>query len=147
MALAWSAPIVGWAVSVVSAYLIALTAPTTNGWYWDIQVVHIIGLLVLTFFLAFTRGPLVRLPLVWLCTVAIFVLTAPDDGKVGWAVGSTFLAVVTALIRGLLRVSTKPRASTEETELAESQKAVLKNAPASRVTCTTLSRIGCRWWW
>lgn len=125
VALSWSAPLAGWAVSVVSAYLIALTVPTTNGWYWGIQVVHIIALLVLTFF-ALSRGPLVRLPLVWLCTVAIFVLTAPDDGKVGWAVGLTFLAVVTALIRGLLRVSIKLRASTEETELAESQKAVLE---------------------
>ncbi|MBD0024180.1 sensor histidine kinase [Gordonia pseudamarae] len=125
IALSWSAPSVGWAVSVLSAYLVALLVPVDPGWNWEIQVVHIIELLVLTFFV-FARGPLRSLPLVWICTVVIFVLVAPAEARVGWAVGLTFLAVVTALVRGLLRVSTQLRASTEETELAESRKVVLE---------------------
>ncbi|MFW0786735.1 histidine kinase [Gordonia sp. CPCC 206044] len=125
LAFAWSAPLMAWAVSVVSAQLIGLLVPTVNGWPWGIQVTHLIVLLVLTFF-AYLRGPLRLLPVVWLCTALVVYLSAPADARVGWVFGLTFLAVVVALIRFLAATRRQLAERAEEKDLAESQKAILQ---------------------
>ena len=141
IALSWSAPSVGWAVSVLSAYLVALLVPVDPGWNWEIQVVHIIELLVLTFFV-FARGPLRSLPLVWICTVVIFVLVAPAEARVGWAVGLTFLAVVTALAHVIVTEKLY-----DEAFSPNRARWSWRNGPASPGICTMWSPTGCRWWW
>nr|WP_157226441.1 histidine kinase [Gordonia soli] len=125
LALAWAAPTVGWAVSVVSAQVIGLIIPTANGWPWSIQVTHLIVLLVLTT-CTYLRGPLTWLPVVWVSTCLVIYFAAPGNDGLGWAFGLTFLAIVVALIRFLVRSRRQLRARTEETELAESQKVVLE---------------------
>ncbi|MEE3852665.1 histidine kinase [Gordonia sp. LSe1-13] len=125
VALAWAAPVTGWAISVVSAQLIGLLVPTVNGWPWSIQVTHIISLLVLTFF-AYLRCSLRWVPVVWVSTVIVFVLAAPAEARAGWAFGLTVLAVVVALLRILLNSRRQLAESAEQTELVESQKAILQ---------------------
>ncbi|MBD1318327.1 sensor histidine kinase [Gordonia hankookensis] len=125
VALAWSAPLIGWAISVVSAQLIGIVVPTVNGWPWSIQVTHLIALLVLTFF-AYVRCALRWVPVVWVCTAIVFAIAAPPDARGGWVFGLTFLAVVVALVRFLSRSRRQLARSTEQTQLVESQKAILQ---------------------
>lgn len=125
IALAWSAPVVGWAISVVSAQLIGLVVPTVNGWNWSIQVTQIISLLVLTFF-AYARCSWRWIPVVWVSTAIVFALAAPPEARGGWVFGLTFMAVIVALVRILVRSRRQLAASTEQTQLVESQKAILQ---------------------
>lgn len=124
VALAASAPLLGWAISAVSALAIGVLVQTANGWPWAIQVTHLIAFLVLTF-MSFLRCPLRLLAPWWLCAVAVIVLVAPHDQRVGWAFGLTSLAVVVALLRGLLASRRQLAVQTEETKVAESTTAVL----------------------
>ncbi|MXP20908.1 sensor histidine kinase [Gordonia sp. HNM0687] len=125
LAFAFSAPVAGWAVSVVSAQLIGLLVPTVNGWPWSIQVTHIISLVVLTF-AACLRCPLRWIPVVWISTSIVFVLGAPADARAGWAFGLAFGAVVIGLIRILASSRRQLAASTEQKQVVESQKAILQ---------------------
>ncbi|AZG48826.1 sensor histidine kinase [Gordonia insulae] len=125
IALAWSAPVIGWAISVVSAQLIGIIVPTVPGWPWTIQVTHLIELLVLTFF-AYLRCGLRWIPVVWVSTSIVLAIAAPADARGGWVFGLTFLAVVVALLRFLLRSRRQLAESTEQTQLIESQKAILQ---------------------
>ncbi|MGC5246891.1 sensor histidine kinase [Gordonia sp. DT219] len=125
LAMAWSAPMLGWAISVVGAQVIGLVIPTAHGWPWTIQVTHIISFLILTF-MAYLRCPLRLLAPVWICSSVVFALAAPPDARAGWVVGLTFLAVVVALLRGLLASRRQLAVRTEETKVAESTTAVLQ---------------------
>ncbi|MGW5523210.1 sensor histidine kinase [Gordonia sp. NPDC003950] len=125
LALAWAAPLLGWAVCVIAAQLIGFLVPTANGWPWTIQVTQIIALLVLTF-VAYLRCPLRYLAPVWLVSAAAFALAAPPTVRVGWVFGVTSMAVVVALLRGLLSSRRQLAASAEETKAAESVTAVLE---------------------
>ncbi|MYR05023.1 sensor histidine kinase [Gordonia sp. SID5947] len=125
VALAWSAPLIGWAVSVVSAQMIGILVPTVDGWQWSIQVTHLIALLVLTFF-AYVRCSLRWIPVIWVCTAIVFAIAAPPGARAGWVFGLTFLAVVVALMRFLTRSRRQLAESAEQTQLVESQKAILQ---------------------
>lgn len=124
IALAWSAPLVGWGVSVVSAQIIGIVVPTVPSWYWTIQVTHIIALLVLTVF-AYLRCALRWLPVVWVSTSLVFFIAAPTDQRGGWVFGLTFLAVVIALVRFLAQSRRQLAERTEQTEMAETANAIL----------------------
>lgn len=125
LALAISAPVVGWAISAVSAQLIGLVLSTHSDWPWSIQVTHIIVLLVLTFF-AFLRSPLRWVPGVWFATCVVFWVGAPGSDGVGWAFGLTSLAILVVVSRALLAARRQVDVSAQETKMAESEAAVLQ---------------------
>lgn len=125
LALGWVAPLVGWAISAVTAQVIGVIVPTVNGWPWTIQVTHLIVLLVLSV-MSFLRCPLRYLPLIWACATLVVVLAAPSEGKAGWAFGLTSAAVVVALLRGLVASRRQLAVRTRETKAAESETAVLQ---------------------
>lgn len=125
LAFAFSAPVAGWAVSVVSAQVIGLLIPTLNGWPWTIQVTHVISLLVLTC-AAYLRCSWRWIPVVWVSTSIVFAVAAPADARGGWVFGLTFGAVVIALIRVLVNSRRQLAASTEQRQVVESQKAILQ---------------------
>ena len=125
VALAWSAPVVGWAISLLAAMIIGSVVPTVNGWPWSIQVTHIIAILVLSF-MAALRCPLRWLPVIWLASTLVMVDSAPDDQRPGWIFGLTFGAIVIALLRGLLASRRQLAQRTQETKVAESEAAVLQ---------------------
>lgn len=125
VALAWSAPVVGWAVSLLAAMVIGSLVPTVGGWPWSIQVTHIIAILVLSF-MAALRCPLRWLPVIWLASTLVTAHSAPDDQRPGWIFGLTFAAVVIALLRGLLASRRQLAQRTQETRAAESETAVLQ---------------------
>ncbi|KAF0969230.1 MULTISPECIES: sensor histidine kinase [Gordonia] len=121
IALAWSAPLVGWAVSVVSAQVIGLVVPTRNDWELTIQVTHFIELLVLTA-MVMLRCPLRWIPLVWLTTSLVVAYAVHP----AWIVGISVLAVVVALLRGLMASRRQLAVRTRQTEEAEAESAVLQ---------------------
>ncbi|OPX14573.1 histidine kinase [Gordonia sp. i37] len=125
VAMARSAPMLGWAISVIGAQLIGLFIPAAPGWPWTIQVTHIIAFLILTF-MAYLRCPLRLLAPVWICASLVMAFAAPPGARVGWVVGLTFMAVVVALLRGLLTSRRQLAVRTEETKVAESTSAVLQ---------------------
>ncbi|GAA1480964.1 hypothetical protein GCM10009624_14040 [Gordonia sinesedis] len=125
LALGWAAPLIGWAISAVTAQVIGVIVPTVNDWPWTIQVTHLIVLLVLSV-MSFLRCPLRYLPLVWACATLVVVLAAPSEGKAGWAFGLTSAAVVVALLRGLVASRRQLAVRTRETKAAESETAVLQ---------------------
>lgn len=125
VALAWSAPVVGWAVSLLAAMIIGSVVATVGGWPWSIQVTHIIAMLVLSF-MAALRCPLRWLPVIWLASTLVLVNAAPDDQRPGWIFGLTSGAVVIALLRGLLASRRQLAERTRETKVAESEAAVLQ---------------------
>ncbi|MDS1117037.1 histidine kinase [Gordonia westfalica] len=120
IALAWSAPMVGWAISVVSAQIIGLVVPARDGWELTIQVTHFIELLVLTF-MVMLRCQLRWIPVVWLATSLVVAYAAHP----AWIVGTSVLAVVVALLRGLMASRRQLAARTKQTEEAEAESAVL----------------------
>lgn len=124
VALAASVPVLGWVISVVGAQIIGLVVPTAHGWPWTIQVTHIISLLILTF-MAYLRCPLRLLVGVWICSSVVMALAAPPEARGGWVVGLTAMAIVAALLRGLLVSRRQLAVRTEETKVAESTTAVL----------------------
>src|SRR5699024_4572050 len=121
IALAWSAPLVGWAVSVVSAQVIGLVVPTRNDWGLTIQVTQFIELLVLSA-MVMLRCPLRWIALVWLST-SLVVASAVHPA---WIVGISVLAVVVALLRGLMASRRQLAVRTRQTEEAEAESAVLQ---------------------
>ncbi|MHC3003938.1 sensor histidine kinase [Gordonia sp. GN26] len=121
IALAWSAPLVGWAISVVSAQVIGLIVPTHGGWELTIQVTHFIELLVLTF-MVMLRCPLRWVPVVWLTTSLVVAYAVHP----AWIVGISVLAVVVALLRGLMASRRQLAVRTKQTEEAEAESAVLQ---------------------
>lgn len=124
LAFAWAAPVQAWGVSVVSAQVIGVVVPAANDWPWGIGVPHLIVLLVVTF-CALARGPLRWLPVIWLATAVVLFTVAPPEARAGWVFGISVMAVVVALMRALVRSRRLLAQRTEETELAESQKAIL----------------------
>ena len=82
IALAWSAPLLGWAISVVSAQLLGIVVPTRGGWELTIQVTHLIELLVLTF-MAFLKCPLRWIPVVWVSTSIVIAFAVQPTARVG----------------------------------------------------------------
>lgn len=120
IALAWSAPMVGWAISVVSAQIIGLVVPARDGWELTIQVTHFIELLVLTF-MVMLRCQLRWIPVVWLATSLVVAYAAHP----AWIIGISVLAVVVALLRGLMASRRQLAARTKQTEEAEAESAVL----------------------
>ncbi|WP_245549942.1 sensor histidine kinase [Gordonia effusa] len=125
VALAWASPTIGWGISVVTAVVMTLFVPTVNGWPWSIQVTHIIALLVLTA-MTCLRGPIRQIPLVAACTMVLLWFAAPPDQRGGWIFAIGFIAVVSALLRYLFQSRRLLAERTEETELAQSQQAVLR---------------------
>lgn len=125
LALAWAAPLSGWAFSVVAAQIIGVVVPTAHGWPWTIQVTHLIVLLVLTV-MCLLRVRLRYVPIIWACSTAVIALAAPAGAKAGWAFGLTTVAVVVMLLRGLLASRRQLATRTEETRAAESETAVLQ---------------------
>ena len=125
VALGWSAPVVGWVVSLIAAMVIGAVVPTAHGWQWSIQVTHIIALLVLSF-MAAVRSPLRWLPVIWLASTLVVVNAAPEPYRPGWIFGLTFGAIVIALLRGLLASRVQLAQRTQETRAAESETAVLQ---------------------
>lgn len=125
VALGWSAPVVGWAISLLAAMIIGSVVPTVGGWPWSIQVTHIIAILVLSF-MAALRCPLRWLPVIWLASTLVMTNSAPDDQRPGWIFGLTFGAIVIALVRGLLASRRQLAERTQETRAAESEAAVLQ---------------------
>ncbi|OCH78988.1 sensor histidine kinase [Gordonia sp. UCD-TK1] len=125
IALAWSAPLLGWAISVVSAQLIGIVVPTRGGWELTIQVTHLIELLVLTF-MAFLKCPLRWIPVVWVSTSIVIAFAVQPTARVGWVFGISVLAVLVALLRGLMASRRQLAVRTEQTEAAEAEAAVLQ---------------------
>ncbi|MFC9980288.1 sensor histidine kinase [Gordonia sp. NPDC127522] len=125
IALAWSAPLQGWAISVVSAQLIGIVVPTRGGWELTIQVTHLIELLVLTF-MAFLKCPLRWIPVVWVSTSIVIAFAVQPTARVGWVFGISVLAVLVALLRGLMASRRQLAVRTEQTEAAEAEAAVLQ---------------------
>ncbi|NMO01373.1 sensor histidine kinase [Gordonia sp. TBRC 11910] len=125
VALAWASPTIGWGVSVVAAVVMALFVPTVDGWPWSIQVTHLIALLVLTL-MTCLRGPLRQVPLVAASMMVLLWFVAPGDQRGGWIFAIGFIAVVSALLRYLFASRRQLAEQTEETELAQSQQAVLR---------------------
>lgn len=126
VALAWSAPLIGWLISAVAALAMWLVPDVEDfDWTWQIQVTHIIAFLVLTF-MAYLRCPLQLLVPVWLGASAVMAVSSPADARVGWFVGLTSLMVMVALLRGLLGTRHQLAVRTEERRAAESESAVLQ---------------------
>lgn len=125
VALAWSSPTIGWGISVVAAVVMTLFVPTVNGWPWSIQVTHFIALLVLTL-MTCLRGPIRQIPLVAACMMVLLWFAAPGDQRAGWIFAIGFIAVVSTLLRYVFRSRRLLAERTEETELAQSQQAVLR---------------------
>ncbi|WP_439029420.1 sensor histidine kinase [Gordonia terrae] len=125
IALAWSAPLVGWGVSVVSAQLIGIIVPARDSWELTIQVTHLIELLVLTF-MAFLRCPLRWIPVVWASTSIVMAFAVQPSARIGWVFGISVLAVVVALLRGLMASRRQLAVRTEQTQAAEAEAAVLQ---------------------
>ncbi|MCD2143859.1 sensor histidine kinase [Gordonia paraffinivorans] len=121
IALAWSAPLAGWAISVVSAQVIGLIVPTSDGWELTIQVTHFIELLVLTF-MVMLRSPLRWIPVVWLATSLVVAYAVHP----AWIIGISVMAVVVPLLRGLMASRRQLAERTKETEAAEAESAVLQ---------------------
>ncbi|MCR5977030.1 sensor histidine kinase [Gordonia jinghuaiqii] len=125
IAFAWSAPLAAWTVSVVSAQLIGILVPAHDSWDLAIQVTHFIEVLVLTF-MAFLRCPLRWVPVVWVSTGLVVAYAVQPTARVGWIVGISVLAVVVALLRGLMASRRQLAARTRQTEAAEAESAVLQ---------------------
>lgn len=124
VALAWSAPALGWLVCS-AASLVMWLAPTADDWPWQIQVTHLIALLVLTF-MAYLRCPLWLLAPVWAATAAVMAVIAPEEARDGWVFGLTSLVVIVALVRVLLGTRRQLAERTAQTRAAESESAVLQ---------------------
>lgn len=125
VAFAWSSPLIAWATSVITAVAMTLLVPRVGDWPWGIQVTHLIALLVLTA-AACLRGPIRQIPLVAAATMALLWFVAPDDQRGGWIFAVAFVSVVSALLRYLSQSRRMLAERTEETELAQSQQAVLR---------------------
>lgn len=125
IALAWSAPLTGWAVSAVSAQFIGIVVPQQETWELTIQVTHFIELLVLTAF-AFLRCPPGWIPVVWASTSLVVALGVQPEARIGWVFGISVLAVVVGLLRGLLASRRQLAVRTEQTHAAEAEAAVLQ---------------------
>ena len=125
LAFAYSAPLVGWGASAGSALIIGLVVPTVADWHWAIQVTHLIAFLILTF-MSYMRCPFRLLAAWWLCSVAVMMVIAPPDARVGWSFGLSAMAVVALLLRGLLNSRQELAERTEQTRAAESAAAVLQ---------------------
>ncbi|MDL9935600.1 histidine kinase [Gordonia sp. ABSL1-1] len=131
IALAWSAPVLGWALSAVGAFVIGLVVPTVDGGDIDIQVVHLIALLVLSF-LAALRCRLQFLPVVWAVSSIVIGLAVTPAARNGWVFALTLVSILIGVWRvmaGSRRQLAARTAQTEaaraEAEVAQAQTAVL----------------------
>jgi signal transduction histidine kinase len=118
-------PMVGWGISVASAWLFTYTLPLTNVIPWPWQVMH--GLVMLALLAAVcAREPLGRAILAWLATVALFAGTVPPDQAAGWSVGVTAVAVLGLLAGRLARTNRALVAQAEVSEAERERRVVLE---------------------
>jgi signal transduction histidine kinase len=118
LALATTRPLLGWGVSVLGAFVIALL-PGQQSLPWPWGVPH--GLVLLALLLAVSaREPLLRTTAAWLTTLALFAWGVPPGTEAGWSVGVTVVVVIGLLAGRLVRSN---RALAEQAEVTASEKA------------------------
>lgn len=118
-------PALGWAISALSALIIAgaFANQPFNELPW--QVVHFLVLLPLLFVVSL-RAAMPVVGVAWISTVLLFAAALPMEMKVGWAVGLTALVAFALLIRWLV-LSRRQLAKQEEvSELERARRTILE---------------------
>jgi signal transduction histidine kinase len=120
-----SRPLIGWAISVGSAWLFAYTLPLTHVIPWPWQVMH--GLVMLALLAAVcARERLPRAVGAWLVTVVLYAGTVTSDQAVGWSVGVSAVAVMGLLAGRLARTNRALAVQAEVSEAERERRVVLE---------------------
>jgi signal transduction histidine kinase len=118
LALATTRPLLGWGVSALGAFVVALL-PGQSSMDWPWGVPH--GLVLLALLLAVgVHEPLLRVAGAWLTTLALFSWGVPPQTQAGWSVGVTTVVVI-GLLAG--RLARSNRALAQQAEVTASEKA------------------------
>lgn len=120
-------PVLGWAVSAVSALVIpwVFGLVPDSGYVYPWQVVHIIVLMALLLAVSLVAGP-PTVVVAWISTVLLFLADAPGDDGIGWAVGLSAMVVFGLLIRWLVLSRRQLAAEEEAGELERARRAILE---------------------
>lgn len=119
-------PALGWAISAISALLIAFAFEHQPGNDMPFQVVHAVVLIPLLFAVAL-RASVQTTLVAWLATSLLFGMEMPGDGAlVGWPIGLTALVLFGLLIRWLVLSRRELARQEEVTELERARRAILE---------------------
>ena len=120
-------PVLGWAVSAVSALVIpwVFGLVPDSGYVYPWQVVHIIVLMALLLTVSLVAGP-PTVVVAWISTVLLFLADAPGDDGFGWAVGLSAMVVFGLLVRWLVLSRRQLAAEEEAGDLERARRAILE---------------------
>ena len=118
-------PLLGWAISAVSAVVIPLFFDRLPTWSYPWQVVHLIELLVLIVAVTWTRPPRV-VAAVWMASTLLFLVAMPSYVDSGWAFGVTAIVFVTLLVRWLVQSRRQVARLEQVSDLERARRTVLQ---------------------
>jgi signal transduction histidine kinase len=119
-------PGLGWVISAISAWVVALAIAHRAGSDLPWQVTHTICLIALLCGVVL-RGPLVLAPVAWAATALLFAEDMPGPGAaVAWPVGLTGLVVFGLLLRWLVLSRRQLAAQEDLAEVERARRAILE---------------------